>query len=331
MLMYNEGMGILLEEEQKGFTIIEVMLFLALTGFLLAGILLGAGSSIANQRYKDAIQDATDVLRKAYSFVADTQIEFRDKNESACDALVTKTASSLASEAGRGRTSCAVYGAVVTINKDTIQTTTLLGKDMYDIMQSADTASADSDCEKNKNSDYCRLIDTSTTDLDTLSILDANNLVRNTIRNETIVAGNSATQKLKWSTYFRKPIEGEQNEGDDLKLTLLIFRSPRDGSIRTLAMNNLIESNGEPVDYRYIHSSDDPADKGVYKYLELGAFSAQDVYLCVDSGGAESYADHARMIRIMKNAHSQSGIKLEDFDAEIIDPSTGKEVLCDKN
>ena len=75
-------------KQQKGFTIIEVMLFLALSGFLLAGILAGTGSSIANQRYKDAVQDAADALRSAFSFVADTQIETRDNQHGACGGTV---------------------------------------------------------------------------------------------------------------------------------------------------------------------------------------------------------------------------------------------------
>ncbi len=325
MLMYNKSMGIILKEEQSGFTIIEVMLFLALTGFLLAGILVGAGSSIANQRYKDAIQDSVDAIRKAYSFVADTQIELRDGSD-ACTSLVGNAAASMFSgEAGRGRTSCAVYGAVITIKKDTIQTTTLVGKDYYDVMMHADNVT---ECAEDSNIDYCKLSNQSNTDIEILKILKANNLFQD--NNSTYVAGNSSTRVLKWGTYFRKPIESVgQEEGGEMELTLLIFRSPRDGSIRTLTMNDVIkDATGEPVDYREIGTSDRPEDKGVYKYIDNDSFSAQDVYLCIDSGGVESYADHARMIRIMKNAHSQSGVKLEDFDATIYD-SDGKEVLCD--
>lgn len=325
MLMYNKSMGIILKEEQSGFTIIEVMLFLALTGFLLAGILVGAGSSIANQRYKDAIQDSVDAIRKAYSFVADTQIELRDGSD-ACTSLVGNAASMVGGEVGRGRTSCAVYGAVITIKKDTIQTTTLVGKDYYDVMMHADNVT---ECVEGSDIDYCKLSNQSNTDIEILEILKANNLFQS--NNATYVAGNSSTRVLKWGTYFRKPIDSAgQEEGDEMELTLLIFRSPRDGSIRTLAMNDVIkDATGKPVDYREIGTTDDSVDKGVYKYISNGNFSAQDVYLCVDSGGAESYADHARMIRIMKNAHSQSGVKLEDFDATIYD-SDGKEVLCDK-
>ena len=47
----------------RGFTIIEVMLFLALSGVLLAGILGGLGGNIARQRYNDAVQDIANIMR----------------------------------------------------------------------------------------------------------------------------------------------------------------------------------------------------------------------------------------------------------------------------
>lgn len=335
-------MGIILEEEQKGFTIIEVMLFLALTGFLLAGILVGAGSSIANQRYKDAVQDAADVLRKAYSFVADTQIETRDGKESACNFTELKDGE----EIGRGRTSCSVYGAVVTINGATIQTTTLLGKDLHDIMLAKDNAGQGGDCDNPENdSDYCKVINNiDTTDVAVLNALKVNNLVQ-VDGNRTFVAGNSSTQKLKWGAFFKKAFvkkeEGtEERTDEEAQLTLLIYRSPRDGSIRTMVMDDIIRTSktgGEAVDYNNIPQTADASTYGVGKYFETDAngdesssFVPKDVYICVDSGGAESYADHSRMIRIIKNAHSQSGIKLEDLDEEVED-AEGKTIVCDLN
>ena len=332
-------MGIILEEEQKGFTIIEVMLFLALTGFLLAGILVGAGSSIANQRYKDAVQDAADVLRKAYSFVADTQIETRDGKESACNYTKLKDGE----EIGRGRTSCSVYGAVVTINGATIQTTTLLGKDLHDIMLAKDNAGEGGDCSNpNDDSDYCKVINNiDTTDTAVLNALKVNNLVQ-VDGNKTFVAGNSSTQKLKWGAFFKKAYKKGEGEGDDdpAQLTLLIYRSPRDGSIRTMVMDDIIridKTGGEAVDYNHISQSADARTYGVGKYFEKEPdgsdskfFVPKDVYICVDSGGAESYADHSRMIRIIKNSHSQSGIKLEDLDGEVKD-AKGNTIVCEKD
>jgi len=57
------------EPEKSGFTIIEVMLVLALTGMLLIGLLGGTFASIASQRYSDSVRSFAEYLRQEYSEV----------------------------------------------------------------------------------------------------------------------------------------------------------------------------------------------------------------------------------------------------------------------
>lgn len=59
-----------LEESTKsGFTIIEVMLVLGLTGLLLVGLLGGTFSAIKAQRYNDSVRSFAEYLRTVYSEV----------------------------------------------------------------------------------------------------------------------------------------------------------------------------------------------------------------------------------------------------------------------
>lgn len=55
--------------EKKGFTLIEVMLFLGITGLLLVGLLSGTSSAIARQRYNDTVRNFAEYLRRIYSEV----------------------------------------------------------------------------------------------------------------------------------------------------------------------------------------------------------------------------------------------------------------------
>lgn len=55
--------------EKSGFTIIEVMLVLGLTGMLLVGLLGGTFASIASQRYSDSVRSFAEYLRQEYSEV----------------------------------------------------------------------------------------------------------------------------------------------------------------------------------------------------------------------------------------------------------------------
>lgn len=57
------------EDAKKGFTIIEVMIFLAISGLLLIGILGGTYASIATQRYNDSVRGFAEFLRQVYGEV----------------------------------------------------------------------------------------------------------------------------------------------------------------------------------------------------------------------------------------------------------------------
>ncbi len=323
-------MDTLLKEKQFGFTIVEVMLFLALSGFLLVGLLIGTGASIANQRYNDAVQDAADALRSAYSFVANTSINQRDKDTGACGSLTTAQLDNhsymLADfNNGRGRTSCAVYGAVVTLNRSSIQTTTFIGEDYYDAINK-DGASAD-------------LSDDSKSDLEIFKLLNANNLAASCEAanpdNCTISpAGTSMDRKLKWDVAFHSPRDDGGNNTEDYMGTLLIYRAPRGGAIRTYVMDDIIKKDDKPVDYSKLDDVRNPSyldNYGIYSVLDSGKFEQKDVYLCVSSEGSLSFSNHRRILHIQRNASSQSGVILENMDEDVIDNNSndGAKVLCD--
>ena len=56
-LCYNEGM----KHKRKGFTLIEIVLFLAITGLLFVGIIVGTNNSIGQQRFTDSVQNFAEV------------------------------------------------------------------------------------------------------------------------------------------------------------------------------------------------------------------------------------------------------------------------------
>ena len=58
---------------RRGFTLIEVSLFLAITGLLFIGITVGVQNSIYQQRYNDTVQNFMEFLRGVYSEVTNVQ------------------------------------------------------------------------------------------------------------------------------------------------------------------------------------------------------------------------------------------------------------------
>lgn len=79
---------------RNGFTLVEVMLFLAISGLLLAGVLGMTQSSISSQRFNDATQSFAEFLRKVYSDVSNPQ------------------------SIGDGRSDYAIYGKAIVFNNN---------------------------------------------------------------------------------------------------------------------------------------------------------------------------------------------------------------------
>lgn len=78
----------------RGFTLIEVSLFLAITAAVFVAIAVGTQNSIFQQRYNDAVQNFAEFLRTAYSQVSNVQSE------------------------GTGRTDTAIYGKLVVFGEE---------------------------------------------------------------------------------------------------------------------------------------------------------------------------------------------------------------------
>lgn len=79
-----------------GFTLIEVSLFLAITGLLFLGVTIGVQNSIYQQRYNDSVQNFIEFLRTAYSKTENVQ-----------------------RAAGGGNTNEAIYGKLITFGEKT--------------------------------------------------------------------------------------------------------------------------------------------------------------------------------------------------------------------
>lgn len=98
------------QRARQGFTIIEVVLFLAITGLMMVGVLVGVGGSINRQRYQDAVATVQDFFQGQYNTV---------------DNVYTNRPASLRCNAGgigvsggvgqaRGTSNCSIVGRYLT-------------------------------------------------------------------------------------------------------------------------------------------------------------------------------------------------------------------------
>lgn len=82
-----------MRKNRRGFTLVEVALFLGITGLLFMGIAAGVSGSLYQQRYNDSVQNFAEFLKSIYSKVSNTQ------------------------GIGGGRSDLAIYGKLVTFGE----------------------------------------------------------------------------------------------------------------------------------------------------------------------------------------------------------------------
>lgn len=95
-----------------GFTVIEVMLFLAVTGMLAIGILVGSGVAIGQQRYRDSVSSLKSFIQQQYNEVANV-VNSRNKGWT-CDS--TGAITEVPSGQPRGTSECVFLGRLITVN-----------------------------------------------------------------------------------------------------------------------------------------------------------------------------------------------------------------------
>ncbi len=123
---------------QKGFTIVEVSLFLAITGMLIAGVLFAIGGSLNAQRYRDATQSFKSLLQEQYSDLSNTQNS--RTNSWTCNEPTAGTVNT--GSAVRGQTNCLLIGKYVAINAGDIKIYNLVATQKTVMNTSLDDVSA---------------------------------------------------------------------------------------------------------------------------------------------------------------------------------------------
>jgi prepilin-type N-terminal cleavage/methylation domain-containing protein len=110
---------------KQGFTIIETMLVLAVTGVLIATLLVGLTSSINVQRYKDSVGSFKDLLQGEYSSVDNVTNDHPAQEAESCGpgAIATPNVGGV----DPGQSDCVIMGRYISVVNDTVSQGTILG------------------------------------------------------------------------------------------------------------------------------------------------------------------------------------------------------------
>lgn len=97
---------------KAGFTIIETMLFLGITGLLAMGVLAGTGTALNTQRYRDSVSSLKSILQQQYSDVANVNNNL--SNNWTCDSSGLSEVSVSGASTPLGRSDCVILGRFIT-------------------------------------------------------------------------------------------------------------------------------------------------------------------------------------------------------------------------
>lgn len=130
-------------QKYSGFTIIEVMLFLAITGALAVGVLAGAGYAIDQQRYRDSVNSFKGLVQDQYGQITNV-INENTKNPhctpSSGNPELTFNEDQSALE-HRGTSDCLVLGRFLFIDETRVTTYNVIGEpDLTAATRTNDTA-----------------------------------------------------------------------------------------------------------------------------------------------------------------------------------------------
>lgn len=285
-----------MKHKHVGFTLIEVALFLAISGLLLVGIIAGTQNSIWNQRFFDSVQNYTEFLRSIYSQVSNPQ------------------------SVGSGRADTAIYGKLVVFG----ETTGLDGEPtntgytqevfVYDVV--GDVAGAGSGTGTAKKM---------------LRDLKANVVVATKVDEfgrvvEVGPAGIVQTYSPRWMA----SIEGVERVNGEWAFqgSILVVRHPRSGTINTLISSEVIQVNEAIRDFNAgggknenhavwsLLTSELGAENSDGIETDPGSFTTQRIDFCVNPYGLGSPSELRRNVRLVANARNASGVELINLDSE---------------
>lgn len=111
------------KKTKLGFTILEVSLVLAIAGLLFVVLIQGTGTRIAEERYRDTVNDVVDYLRSIYASVFSVE-NVRETSEGANEYCTVSDPhdggySKVDAEHNNypGRSRCAIYGKLITFGE----------------------------------------------------------------------------------------------------------------------------------------------------------------------------------------------------------------------
>ncbi len=265
----------------SGFTIIETVLFLGITGLMILGLMIGVGASVNAQRYKDASESFKSLIQAQYSNSVNVQ------NGRTANWVCNNVAAVIpdAATVPAGQSDCMILGKYIRIEGGNVNSYTVIAREKSGVTPS------------------------DTTDITALKEKYVLNIARTEV----------TTSQMEWGTEIARPIpeSGPSGARTPFATALLIVRSPESGQVYTFTSNS-VPSNS---DIETMSTTAAPSFLSSMLVSGLTIPGRAERVICIESGGLfdpgqnalyiAPYATDTNSIELVSNdTLKQKGLKV---------------------
>lgn len=266
-----------MKHKSFGFTLVEITLFLAVTGALFVSIMVGTQNSIRAQRYNDSVQSFANFWRDIYASVSNTQ------------------------NLGDGRSGQAIYGKLVVFGETYDLNGAVISNSeqkifYYDVI--GDVIKSGSSINNNALSALAEL------KTNVLEIKKDGNTA------EFYPSGFADSYTPTWGASIEKTKTLYANDTWSFTGSILVVKHPRSTTIGTYYSKEPIEVNA------FLTGHDNNSEKAetllssVLSSTDVDAFEPKQIDFCVNSDDIGQNRSRRQDVRLVKNANNVSGVEI---------------------
>ena len=277
-----------MKEFKSGFTLLEVVLVVAISTLLFMSVVIGIGSRIATGRYETASNEITDYLRDVFTVTLNTE-NSREGVEGARQYCTLYGATDLSEVAGTektgkklfvdntvgsgtvvatdinpGRTNCAIYGKAIYFGAEDgrVHVFDVIGDTVTNNLFKDEKGEFTTELKQLEGKSILKQLEDVRADIfaaipNTSNGSNLNNIFGNSCRLSP--AGSHSTYEPNWGALFRTANFGgntSRGDADDFVGMVMIVRAPATGNVHTFFYEHPGSNNNNDV-WKFIEEFDD--------------------------------------------------------------------------
>lgn len=257
-------------KKQPGFTVIETMLFLAVTGLMVVAMIAGTSISIQTQRYHDSVRSFKSLVQGQYAEIVST--ENNRSTSTVCGESGPTPVESTEGHSVVGQSSCEIVGRYMLVDQGEVS--------IYSVIAQRNEHGGPSDSNTS----------------DDIQLMRDDRYIRFGIDSSFI-----ETSSLEWGAEIAWPSAGAEARTPKMPraISLLFIRSPDSGQIYTFSSNDIPDEKPDGQFIRDMIADDGRSDVTIC-IDSAGLLSNNSMFIYIDG-----HASSSSSVEALTNDHNE--------------------------